>query len=96
MSLRLKKVGEKGSSSTRPDLSMPAENVSHAALERALDRATPTDENYALKGKCKGPETRIREEIQPSIPVSMILAQQAGPSSCRRERTRDNRDNDEA
>ena len=74
MFLCLKKVGEKDLSSTHPDLLIPAENISHEALECVLDRATSTDENYALKGKCKGPETRIHEEIQSSIPVSMILA----------------------
>jgi len=91
MSLRLKKLGEKGPSSTRPDLSMPVENVSHEALERALDRATPTN----VKGKCKEPEAAMHEQSQSSIPGSMMLAQQAGPSSRQREKSRANEDNDD-
>ena len=61
---------------------MPVENVSHEALERALDRATPTD----VKGKCKEPEAAMHEQTQSSI--SMMLAQQAGPSSRQREKSR--------
>jgi len=90
MSLRLKKLGEKGPSPTCPDLSMSIENVSHEALERALDRATPTD----LKGKCKELEAAA-PETQSSIPESMMPAQQAGPSSRRREKSRANDDSDD-
>ncbi|KAF5354747.1 hypothetical protein D9756_005253 [Leucocoprinus leucothites] len=96
MSLRLKKRGEKGPSLTRADLFIPIENVSTPALERALNGATPTDENYVVKGKWKGPEeATIREEAEPSTPGSVISTQQAGPSNHKRERARSYEDDDD-
>ncbi|KAJ3570962.1 hypothetical protein NP233_g4061 [Leucocoprinus birnbaumii] len=66
------------------------------ALERALNGATPTDENYVSKGKWKGPEeATIREEAEPSTPGPVVSNQQAGPSSHIRERARDDEDDDD-
>ncbi|KXN90627.1 PH and SEC7 domain-containing protein C11E3.11c, partial [Leucoagaricus sp. SymC.cos] len=66
------------------------------ALERALNGATPTDENYLMKGRWKGPEEEtIREEVEPSTLGSLVPTQQAGPSSHRRERAQDDEDDDD-
>ncbi|KAF9452365.1 hypothetical protein P691DRAFT_661128, partial [Macrolepiota fuliginosa MF-IS2] len=66
------------------------------ALERALNGATPTDENYLSKGKWKGPEEEtIREESEPHTPGSTVTSQQAGPPNHRRERAQDDEDEED-
>lgn len=65
-------------------------------MERALNGATPADENYHVKGKWKGPEEEtIREEAEPITPGSAGVTQQAGPSNHKRERARDDEDDDD-
>ncbi|EKM80934.1 hypothetical protein AGABI1DRAFT_112640 [Agaricus bisporus var. burnettii JB137-S8] len=65
------------------------------ALERALDGATPRDDNYTQKGKWKGPEeATIREEVEPIAPHSTGGKQRAGSSSPGREKTHAGEDSD--
>lgn len=89
MSLRLKKRGEKGLLGTRVENECLLKTFFTLALERALNGATPTDENFLLKGKWKGPEEEtIREEAEPATPGS------AG-SSHKRERAQDDEDDED-